>query len=123
KSDTAGTGLEVESVLSNGGQYGPNNTPNWVPYWDSARAPVAEVVTSSLNKTTGAISFRVRVTQTVQTVDVIARPGVSPVFGMRYTQQALPTVATHVAVRAVVGGGTESATLVQKADSLFIDTP
>ena len=121
--NAAGTGLKVEKVLSNGGLVGPNNTPNWVPYWDSARTPIAEVVTSSLNKSTGALSFKVRVTQSVEVIDVIARTGISPVFKTRYKQQPLNTAATNVSVRAIVGGGTESATLVKKADSLLIDTP
>ena len=122
----SGNALIVKEVFSASTTYNidrQESTSGWSPYYDAERAPTVEVVTSSLNKSTGVLSFKIRVTQSVEKIEVITRPGVSPVFKVRNVQQPLPTVATVFYVQAVTGGGTESATLVQKADSLFIDTP
>ncbi len=122
----SGNALIVKEVLSASSTYNidrQESTSGWSPYHDAERAPTAEVITSSLNKSTGVLSFKIRVTQSVEKIEVITRPGVSPVFKVRNVQQPLPAVATILSVSAVTGGGTESATLVQKADSLFIDTP
>ena len=122
----SGNVLIVKEVLGASRTYNVDRketTSGWSPYYDAERAPTVEVVTSSLNKSTGVLSFKIRVTQTVEKIDVITRPGVSPVFKAYNVQQPLPTVATALSVQAVTGGGTESATLVKKADSLFIDTP
>lgn len=114
--NASGTGVMVREVLSPSGD-------TWLPYHDASRALVATVVSSSLNKATGAIIFSLRVTQSVKRTDVIARPGVSPVFKTRFEQQLIPTTATSITLYATVGGGTEAVTLVQKAGVLYISTP
>ncbi|MGB6926420.1 hypothetical protein [Psychrobacter sp.] len=122
----SGNALIVKEVLSASSTYNVDRqemTSGWAPYYDAGKVPTVEIVSSSLNKSTGVLSFKIRVTQSTEKVEVITRAGVSPVFKVRNVQQPLPTVATALSVQAVTGSGTESATLVQKADSLFIDTP
>lgn len=122
----SGSALIVKEVFSASSTYNVDRqetTSSWSPYYDAERAPTVEIVSSSLNKSTGVLNFKIRVTQSVEKIEVITRPGVSPVFKVRNVQQSLPIMATGLSVSAVTGGGTESATLVKKADSLFIDTP
>ena len=122
----SGNALIVKEVLSASNTYNVDRqetTSGWSPYYDASKVPTVEIVSSALNKSTGVLNFKIRVTQSVEKIEVLTRPGVSPVFKVRNVQQPLPTVATALSVQAVTGSGTESATLVQKADSLFIDTP
>ncbi len=132
KLNSAGTGLRVDSVLipsfsavavSNGGNgiyhdvqmswYPASGDKNWQ----------AEVVSSAVNKSTGVVSFKIRVTRDNQKVDVIARPGVSPVFKTKTEKLPLAINGATVNIVAQTSGGTESTTLAKNVDALYIEPP
>lgn len=114
--DGTGTGLVVSSVFvrtslntmvtSKGGD-------NWS----------AQVLSSSVNKATGAISYKIKVGRGAKKVSVTARPGVSPVF--KESQVTVPLIVNSGAVNivAIVGGETEGASKTLPANDLHINMP
>jgi len=113
--DGTGNGLVVDSVLV------PIDSNNWVRTKSDAWA--ANVISSTINKSTGGISFKIKVGRTAQKVDVIARPGVSPVFKTKNENIPLVINSTQVSIVAILGSGTEPATLEIPTDAIYIDTP
>ena len=114
--DGAGTGLVVSSVFvrtSSNTMVTSKGGDNWS----------AQVLSSSVNKTTGAISYKIKVGRGAKKVSVTARPGVSPVF--KESQITVPLIINSgdVNIVAVVGGETEAASKTLPANNLLINMP
>lgn len=82
-----------------------------------------ELLSSTLNKSAGTASFKVKVSKQVSGVDVLARPGVSPVF--KVTQKTLPFKIGNVdfVAKSVTAPTTEAATTTGQASNLNLALP
>lgn len=127
KPNTAGTALDVKSVMTMitlAGSVGGVNTisQSWIPSGGDKNWQAA-VISSAVNKTTGVISFKIRVTRDKQDIDVIARAGVSPIFKTVTKVEPLTVNNVEVSVLAVTASGTAAATSVKNIDALYIEPP
>lgn len=130
--DSAGTGLIVDRVstpshsatLGSGGGNSVVTVSNysWVQSGGD-KDWSASVISSTLNKTTGEFNFKIKVSRSVQNVDVTARAGVSPVFKVSTEQKTLSIDGANVRVSAETGGALESATTASNASALYVATP
>lgn len=82
-----------------------------------------KVVSSSLNKTAGTAAFKVEVYSEGQFVNVIARPGVSPVFKTTKGKQPLRIVWAKTTIDSRAGASTESATLSPLVSRMTVKLP
>lgn len=114
--DGTGTGLVVSSVFV-------RTSPNTMVTSKGGDNWSAQVLSSSVNKTTGAISYKIKVGRGAKKVSVTARPGVSPVF--KESQITVPLLINSGAVNivAVVGGEVEATTKTLSANDLLINMP
>lgn len=114
--DGAGTGLVVSSVFV-------RTSPNTMVTSKGGDNWSAQVLSSSVNKATGAISYKIKVGRGAKKVSVTARPGVSPVF--KESQVTVPLIVNSGAVNivAIVGGETEGASKTLPANDLHINMP
>lgn len=114
--DGTGTGLVVSSVFV-------RTSPNTMVTSKGGDNWSAQVLSSSVNKTTGAISYKIKIGRGAKKVSVTARPGVSPVF--KESQVTVPLIVNSGAVNivAIVGGETEGASKTLPANDLHINMP
>lgn len=124
--DASGTGLKVGQMFQPYSYYDADRAEMqsyWKPLNNGSSIADVEIVSSYLDKATGAFSFNINVTKTKNTVDVITRPGVSPVFKTKTVAYKHPFAATEMSVSARSGGGTEQVIDIRKAGDLRIDMP
>ena len=114
--DGTGTGLVVSSVFV-------RTSPNTMVTSKGGDNWSAQVLSSSVNKTTGAISYKIKVGRGAKKVSVTARPGVSPVFKESQTTVPLIINSADVNIVAVVGGETEATSKTLPANDLLINMP
>lgn len=114
--DGTGTGLVVSSVFV-------RTSPNTMVASKGGDNWSAQVLSSSVNKSTGDISYKIKVGRGTKKVSVTARPGVSPVF--KESQVTVPLIVNSGAVNivAVVGGEVEATTKTLSANDLLINMP
>ena len=128
-----GTSLKIDNVLyptySDKTLYSGNAATRssdfvWQPFngltaqkWD------VELLSSTLDKSAGTASFKVKVSKQVSGVDVLARPGVSPVF--KITQKTEPFKIGNVdfVAKSVTAPTTEAATSAGQASGLNLALP
>ena len=84
---------------------------------------VASLTTSVINKAAGTVDFVINVSRKSQGVEVVTRPGVSPVF--KTTTKTVPMQASEVQINGVAATAptTEAATSTGVASVLNIDLP
>lgn len=124
--DASGTGLKVGQMFQPYSYYDVDRAEmqsQWKPLNNGSSIADVELVSSYLDKATGAFGFNISVTQTRSIVDVITRPGVSPVFKTKTITYKHPFAATEMNVSARSGGGSEQVIDIRKAGNLRIDTP
>ncbi len=124
--DASGTGLKVGQMFQPYSYYDADRAEmqsHWKPLNNGSSVADVEIVSSYLDKATGAFSFNINVTKTKNTVDVITRPGVSPVFKTKTVAYKHPFAATEMNVSARSGSGSEQVIDIRKAGNLRIDTP
>lgn len=124
--DAAGTGLKVGQMFQPYSYYDVDRAEmqsQWKPLNNGSSIADVELVSSYLDKATGAFGFNISVTQTRSIVDVVTRPGVSPVFKTKTVTYKHPYAATEMNVSARSGGGSEQVVDIRKAGDLRIDTP
>jgi len=141
--DANGTKLTVKDVLrpvylsnadgvvisgsSNGqGVASPEVITTWQPITgatEELRAWSAELLSSAVNKTSGTLSLKVKITRKQSGVDVLTRPGISPVF--KATLKTVPMQIDRVFVSAegLKSASTEAATASGLATTLNIPLP
>ena len=114
--DGTGTGLVVSSVFV-------RTSPNTMVTSKGGDNWSAQVLSSSVNKSTGDISYKIKIGRGAKKVSVTARPGVSPVF--KESQVTVPLIVNSGAVNivAIVGGETEGASKTLPANDLHINMP
>ncbi|MGM8890650.1 hypothetical protein ACS8FA_07355 [Psychrobacter sp. 1Y1] len=128
-----GTSLKIDNVLypsySNRMLYSGNTMYRSSDFtWQPFNGLVAqkwnvELLSSSLNKSAGTASFKVKVSKQVSGVDVLARPGVSPVF--KITQKTEPFKIGNVdfVAKSVTAPTGEAATTTGQASSINLTLP
>ena len=128
-----GTSLKIDNVLypsySNRMLYSGNTMYRSSDFtWQPFNGLVAqkwnvELLSSSLNKSAGTASFKVKVSKQVSGVDVLARPGVSPVF--KITQKTEPFKIGNVdfVAKSVTAPTAEAATTTGQASGLNLALP
>lgn len=124
--DAAGTGLKIGQMFQPYSYYDVDRAEmqsQWKPLNNGSSIADVELVSSYLDKATGAFGFNISVTQTRSIVDVVTRPGVSPVFKTKTVTYKHPYAATEMNVSARSGGGSEQVVDIRKAGDLRIDTP
>ena len=84
---------------------------------------VASLTNSTINKAAGTVDFVINVSRKSQGVEVVTRPGVSPVF--KATTKTVPMQASEVQINGVAATApsTEAATSTGAASVLNIDLP
>ncbi|MGP5547802.1 hypothetical protein [Psychrobacter alimentarius] len=117
-------------VISGGGNgqgvISPEVITTWQPITgdtEELRAWSAELLSSTVNKTSGAVSLKVKITRKQSGVEVLTRPGVSPVF--KATLKTVPMQIDRVFVSAegLKSASTEAATTSGSASTLNISLP
>ena len=128
-----GTSLKIDNVLypsySDRMLYSGNTATRSSEFvWQPFNGLVAqkwnvELLSSSLNKSAGTASFKVKVSKQVSGVDVLARPGVSPVF--KITQKTMPFKIGNVdfLAKSTTAPATEAATTTGQASNLNLALP
>lgn len=88
-----------------------------------SNAWVASLTNSTINKAAGTVDFVINVSRKSQGVDVITRPGVSPIF--KTVTKTVPMQASEVQINGVAATApsTEAATSTGVASVLNIDLP
>ncbi|MDD2944895.1 MAG: hypothetical protein PHG15_03595 [Acinetobacter sp.] len=82
-----------------------------------------ELLSSTLNKSAGTASFKVKVSKQVSGVDVLARPGVSPVFKITQKTEPFKIGSVDFIAKSVTAPTTESATATGQAITLNLALP
>ncbi|MGY8856848.1 MAG: hypothetical protein ACKVLO_05570 [Pseudomonadales bacterium] len=82
-----------------------------------------ELLSSKLNKSAGTASFKVKVSKQVSGVDVLARPGVSPVFKITQKTELFRIGSVDFIAKSVTAPTTESATTAGQATSFNLALP
>ena len=82
-----------------------------------------ELLSSTLNKSAGTASFKVKVSKQVSGVDVLARPGVSPVFKITQKTQPFKIGSVDFVAKSVTAPTTEAATTTGQASNLNLALP
>ncbi|WP_420229032.1 hypothetical protein ACOBWA_08400 [Psychrobacter sp. ER1] len=128
-----GTSLKIDNVLypaySDKMFYSGNTVTRSSDFvWQPFNGPVAqkwdvELLSSTLNKSAGTASFKVKVSKQVSGVDVLARPGVSPVFNI--TQKTMPFKIGNVdfLAKSTTAPTVEAATTTGQASNLNLALP
>lgn len=119
-------GVVISGGGSGQGVISPEVITTWQPITgatEELRAWSAELLSSTVNKTTGTVSLKVKITRKQSGVEVLTRPGVSPVF--KATMQTVPMQIDRVFVSAegLKSASTESATASGSATTLNVPLP
>lgn len=133
--DSSGTKLRVDSVLKpnfatpplGGGGVVSETPESWTVIPDSLdyQQWKVQLLNSSVNKTgvTGGISFKIKVTRQSTGIDVIARPGVSPIFKTVFKDAPMRITAASVNMVGQTGVSVTAATASKAVDALYIELP
>ena len=128
-----GTSLKIDNVLypaySDKMLYSGNTATRSSDFvWQPFNGLVAqkwnvELLSSTLNKSAGTASFKVKVSKQVSGVDVLARPGVSPVFKITQKTQPFKIGSVDFVAKSVTAPTTEAATTTGQASNLNLALP
>jgi len=119
-------GVVISGGGSGQGVVSPEVITTWQPITgatEELRAWSAELLSSTVNKTSGTVSLKVKITRKQSGVEVLTRPGVSPVF--KATMQTVPMQIDRVFVSAegLKSASTEAATASGSATTLNVPLP
>lgn len=96
----------------------------WQPFngnesqkWD------VELLSSTLNKSSGTASFKLKISKQVSGVDVIARPGVSPIFNITQETELFQIGSVDFLSKSITAPTTEAATTTEIASQLSLSLP
>lgn len=96
----------------------------WQPFngnesqkWD------VELLSSTLNKSAGTASFKLKISKQVSGVDVIARPGVSPIFNITQETELFQIGSVDFLSKSITAPTTEAATTTGIASQLSLSLP
>jgi hypothetical protein len=128
-----GTSLKIDNVLypsySDKAFYSGNTVSRSSDFvWQPFNGLVAqkwnvELLSSTLNKSAGTASFKVKVSKQVSGVDVLARPGVSPVFKITQKTEPFKIGSVDFLAKSITAPTTEAATTTGQASSLNLALP
>lgn len=128
-----GTSLKIDNVLypsySDKTLYSGNTATRSSDFvWQPFNGLVAqkwnvELLSSTLNKSAGTASFKVKVSKQVSGVDVLARPGVSPVFKITQKTQPFKIGSVDFLAKSITAPTTEAATATGQASNLNLALP
>jgi hypothetical protein len=96
----------------------------WQPFNGNASQKWnVELLSSTLDKSAGTASFKVKVSKQVSGVDVIARPGVSPIFNITQKTEPFKIGSVDFLAKSITAPTTEAATSAGAASSLNLALP
>lgn len=103
-----------------------NEIPNWQSVFNAGADSniwKATLVSSTVNKSSGRIDVLINVSRQSSGVEVITRPGVSPIFKSTVTTVNMSESDVVITAKAVTAPSTEAATATATATALHIGLP